>query len=150
MMIISVQCSCLWQIKISDSRKHILYDHHGSGRLAQLVRATRLHRVGQGFDPSGAHHFDLINNMYTVYIIRNNKGLIYKGYTNNLEKRMNQHNENTNFVSYTSKKGPWKLIYKELFNNEQQARTREKFFKSGKGREFLRSLLGAYPPEADG
>ncbi len=26
------------------------------GRLAQLVRATRLHRVGQGFESLGAHH----------------------------------------------------------------------------------------------
>ena len=26
-----------------------------SGHLAQLVRATRLHRVGQGFESLGAH-----------------------------------------------------------------------------------------------
>ena len=80
--------------------------------------------------------------MYYVYILQNPKGILYKGYTSDLEKRIEQHNSNDGFVSYTNKKGPWRLVYKEEYANESEARKREKFFKTGKGREFLKETIG--------
>ncbi|MBU0766613.1 GIY-YIG nuclease family protein [Patescibacteria group bacterium] len=80
--------------------------------------------------------------MYYVYVLQNPKGVLYKGYTNNLEKRLEQHNSNNGFVSYTSKRGPWKLVHKEKYENENEAKEREKFLKTGKGREFLKMSIG--------
>ncbi|WP_158728568.1 MULTISPECIES: GIY-YIG nuclease family protein [unclassified Flavobacterium] len=47
--------------------------------------------------------------MYFVYIIKNHQGLFYKGYTQNLERRLLEHN--TNVSRYASGKGSWLLLY---------------------------------------
>ncbi len=88
--------------------------------------------------------------MYYVYVLRNSEGVLYKGYTSDLEKRIQQHNANDGFSSYTTKRGPWKLVYKVACKNVEDARTRERFLKSGQGRELLQNMLGDCPPEADG
>jgi len=78
--------------------------------------------------------------MYYVYVIRSEvDGRRYKGMTGNMEKRIKQHNAGEN----RSTKGflPWKLVYHEQFSTRAEARAREKFFKSGAGREFLGDKL---------
>ena len=78
--------------------------------------------------------------MYCVYVIRSvSTDKIYTGHTNNLERRIMEHNFRNN--RFTSNKGPWKLIYKEEYPNRSLAMKQEKFLKSGKGREFLKQLL---------
>ena len=80
-------------------------------------------------------------HMYTVYIIQNPQGILYKGHTNNLERRIREHNiSNSRFSRYTKNKGPWKLIYQECFSTRKEAMKREKYFKTGKGREELIAL----------
>ena len=80
--------------------------------------------------------------MYTVYIIKNPQGVLYKGQTNNLTRRLKEHNlVNGSFSKYTKNKGPWILVYKEEFNSRGEAMKREKFFKTGKGREELSKLI---------
>lgn len=82
--------------------------------------------------------------MYYVYVIQNQKNRIYIGQTNNLEKRLNQHNDKKfSKKSYTKiQKGPWKLIYKENYLTRQEAEKREKALKSHKGRDWLREQMG--------
>lgn len=79
--------------------------------------------------------------MWTVYVLRsltNNRH--YTGYTNNLERRLVEHNSGkTKSIKFTR---PFELIYKETYNTRLEAIRREKFFKSGKGREFLKEILG--------
>lgn len=77
--------------------------------------------------------------MYFVYILTNLKGEFYKGITDNLDRRVNEHNKNKNIG--TREKGPWKLIYFEELCNRKEARLREKYFKSGQGREFIKNLF---------
>ncbi len=72
--------------------------------------------------------------MYFAYVLENPKGILYKGSTDNPSKRIEQHNENCGFTSFTAKRGPWKLVYLEEFSTRQEAEAREKFFKTGKGR----------------
>ncbi len=79
--------------------------------------------------------------MYYTYVIINPKGVLYKGSTDNLEKRISQHNGNTIFPGFTSNRGPWKLVYFERFQTREEARVREFFFKTGKGRNFLRTVI---------
>ena len=76
--------------------------------------------------------------MFYAYVLENAQGILYKGSTDNLEKRINQHNSNNGFASFTAHKGPWKLVYFEEFNTRKEAEKREKYFKSGGGRRFLK------------
>jgi putative endonuclease len=79
--------------------------------------------------------------MFYAYILENPKGILYKGSTDNLVKRITQHNSNNGFLSFTSKRGPWRLVYSEKFESRREAEIREKFFKTGKGREFLKNKI---------
>jgi putative endonuclease len=79
--------------------------------------------------------------MFYAYVLQNTKGILYKGYTIDLQKRISQHNTNDGFPSYTGKRGPWKLVYSEECITSAKAKQREKFFKSGKGRDFLKEQL---------
>lgn len=80
-------------------------------------------------------------NMYYTYVLIILK--IYKlyiGYTEDLKKRFKQHNSKRG-GDYTSKNGPYKLIFYEAFLNEEDARQQEKFYKTGYGREVLKEKL---------
>ena len=77
---------------------------------------------------------------YYVYILKSeSKGLLYKGISVDPEKRLVDHNSGRN----KSTKGhrPWKLVYTEKFQTRREAREREKYFKSGIGREYLKKKL---------
>jgi putative endonuclease len=63
----------------------------------------------------------------------------YTGYTNNLERRLEEHNEGKS--RYTSKKIPWKIVYFEEFGEKSDAIKREFFLKKQKSREFYFRLI---------
>lgn len=77
--------------------------------------------------------------MYFLYILKNNSGILYKGITNDTNRRLIEHN-NDECVG-TRGKGPWRLVYFEKHSNRDKARKREKFFKTGEGRELLHQIL---------
>ena len=88
--------------------------------------------------------------MYTVYVLRStSNGKLYIGQTGNLPKRLSEHQTDT--ARYTRGRGPWQLILTEQYPTRALAMRREKFLKSGQGREELKGLLTgrAGPPEAD-
>lgn len=67
-------------------------------------------------------------------------GRHYTGSTNNLERKLNEHEIGQ--TKYTSQAGPFELIYKETYNTKLEASKRERFLKTGKGRELLKEILG--------
>jgi putative endonuclease len=78
--------------------------------------------------------------MFFVYIIKSTiKNRLYKGFTTDLERRLNEHNSGKN--RSTSPYKPWNLVYFEKFTERKEAREREKYFKSGIGREYLKNKL---------
>jgi len=78
--------------------------------------------------------------MLYTYVIQSNKDdKWYTGSTNNLRKRFREHNDNR--VSSTKGRGPFELIYYEACMNEQDARIREKYLKSGMGKRYLKNRL---------
>ncbi|OPX28124.1 MAG: excinuclease ABC subunit C [Candidatus Omnitrophica bacterium 4484_171] len=78
--------------------------------------------------------------MFYVYIIQSKQdGRWYTGFANNLRKRFKEHNNNKVFS--TKGKGPFELIYYEGCINEQDARAREKYLKSGMGKRYLKNRL---------
>ncbi|MCQ9205958.1 MAG: GIY-YIG nuclease family protein [Omnitrophica bacterium] len=78
--------------------------------------------------------------MFYVYIIQSkSNNRMYTGFTCNLRKRFNEHN-NGRVVS-TKNRGPFKIIYYEACANEYDARAREKYLKSGMGKRYLKNRL---------
>jgi putative endonuclease len=85
--------------------------------------------------------------VYFVYVIRSEStGKTYIGHTGNLEKRLGEHNDEGCFSSKFTKRipGPWLLVYKEEYPTRSEAFRRERWLKTGRGRDFLKSL-----PEVD-
>ncbi|MFH1457417.1 MAG: GIY-YIG nuclease family protein [Patescibacteria group bacterium] len=70
--------------------------------------------------------------MYYVYIIYNNDhDKFYIGQTNNINKRIIEHNSGVS--KYTSKySGKWMMKYTESFDNRTDAIKRERFLKNKK------------------
>jgi putative endonuclease len=77
--------------------------------------------------------------MFHVYAIKSlSRNYIYVGMTNNLERRLNEHDngENRSTKAYR----PFVLVCTEEFRSREEARKREKFLKSGVGKEYLKTL----------
>ena len=78
--------------------------------------------------------------MYYVYILKSDKDKRrYTGFTEDIERRLNNHNNG--LVKSTRNRLPLKLIYKEEYSNKADALKREKFFKSGQGRQYIKEVL---------
>ena len=78
--------------------------------------------------------------MYYVYVMSSKtRKYIYVGITNNLSRRIAEHNSGYNKTTRTYR--PFKLILSEEFTTRTTARKREKYLKSGIGKEFLKRLV---------
>ena len=76
-----------------------------------------------------------MNYVYVLKSLKDNKR--YIGLTNNLENRLIEHNNGR--VTATKNRIPFELLYFEEYDSREIAAQREKFLKTGKGREFLDS-----------
>lgn len=82
--------------------------------------------------------------MYFTYILQSDStGRYYIGSTDNLDRRLAQHNDPDYKVSKTTKrfKGPWKLVYAGPFQTRAKAMAREKQIKSWKSRKAIQELI---------
>ena len=78
--------------------------------------------------------------MHYVYILQSQKDKrLYIGYSANLKLRIIEHNQGK--VIATKNRRPLVLIGYEAYLNKKDAMDREKYFKSGTGREFLKRIL---------
>ena len=83
--------------------------------------------------------------MYSVYILRSRStGRYYTGATSDLLLRLGQHC--TNQSRSTKNRGPWDLVHHEEYGTQAEAMRRERYFKTGKGREELKRLIGLTEP----
>ena len=76
-----------------------------------------------------------------VYILRSLSKVTkrYGGITRNVLKRLNEHNAGKS--KFTSGFVPWHVIHVESFKSMKEARIREKYFKTGAGRRFIKRIL---------
>ena len=72
---------------------------------------------------------------YSVYVLKSSEGHTYIGMTNNLERRLKEHNSGQS--KFTSQGTDWKVIYQEQALSGSKARRREVYFKSHAGKEWL-------------
>ncbi len=77
--------------------------------------------------------------MFYTYVLRNKDDRLYIGFTYDLRKRLIEHNDKKS--TYTKYRGPYELVYYEACRNEDDARQREKYLKSGTGKRYLKSRL---------
>lgn len=83
--------------------------------------------------------------MYYVYVLINLKNnRLYTGSTDDIVRRIKEHN--TGKSRYTRATRPFKLLYTETFKTLSEARRREMFLKTGKGRKLLKQVLSNMRP----
>lgn len=79
-------------------------------------------------------------NFHYTYILKSeNDGNLYTGCTNDLRKRLRQHQSGK--VVATVERLPVQLVYYEASLNQQDAFAREKYLKSGMGKRYVRNRL---------
>jgi putative endonuclease len=77
---------------------------------------------------------------FYVYILQSLKdGSYYIGSTNNLEDRVERHNQGRS--QYTKLRRPWKLVYSEDYPDRSSAVKRELEIKKRKSKEFIENLI---------
>ncbi len=77
---------------------------------------------------------------FYIYVLESEKdGLWYTGYTDNLRRRMAEHDKGS--TASTKSRRPWKLIYYEACLDQKDALAREKYLKSGMGKRYLRNRI---------
>ena len=62
--------------------------------------------------------------MNYTYIVKCKDGTLYTGWTNNLEKRIKDHNDGKG-AKYTKTRLPVELVYYETFETKEEAMSRE-------------------------
>ena len=84
--------------------------------------------------------------MWYVYILKSKKyKWFYVGITNDLQNRFKMHNSGK--VESTKKLKPFILIYYEAHHNRYDAAKREKFLKTGLGKDWIKRTLANYLKE---
>jgi predicted GIY-YIG superfamily endonuclease len=83
--------------------------------------------------------------MWFVYVLPSlNTRFIYIGSTNNLNRRLKQHNDRE--VQSTKANAPYKIITFIAVETEQQARKLEHYFKTGSGKAVLYNRIPGSNP----
>ena len=84
-----------------------------------------------------------MDKFYYTYVLQSEKdGLFYTGFTNNLNRRIQEHNDCK--VASTRKRTPFPLIYWEGCIDLNDATKREKYLKSSWGKRYLKNRLNNY------
>ena len=89
--------------------------------------------------PAGRQGWLLTMEKWFVYVLKSLKdGNLYIGISQDPEKRVETHNKGK--TESTRNRRPFILIYKEKCNSLNEAREKEKYYKSGFGREVIKNL----------
>jgi len=79
---------------------------------------------------------------FCVYVLFSEKDhLLYIGFSTNIEARVEAHNSGRNKSTATRK--PLKLIFCEYYLFEEDARKREKYFKTTMGKKAIKLMLNS-------
>ena len=77
--------------------------------------------------------------MFYVYAIKSEtRNYTYIGLSENVTRRLGEHNSGKNKT--TKPYRPFRLVLTEQFETRAEARKREKYLKSGVGREYIKNI----------
>ena len=78
--------------------------------------------------------------MHYAYAIKSiERNYLYVGMTQNPNRRVKEHNDGKEKTTRAFR--PFVLVHLENYSTRKEARAREKYLKTGAGKEFLKSLL---------
>ena len=77
-------------------------------------------------------------NHYVYIIYSKRLDIYYKGYSLNPKNRLLEHN--SNFSAFTAHKGPWEIVYLEIFMIKSKALNREKSLKKYDHQQLLKLI----------
>ena len=84
-----------------------------------------------------------MEDSYFTYIIESEKNKRwYYGHSNDLERRLIEHNSGQN--KSTRNKGPWELIFKRPFDTKSEANKFELELKKLKNKEYIKYKYSQY------
>ena len=119
-------------------------------RFAQISESATSRYMREVFDPRKARKLKTlrskatkrlkcynINMPFFIYILECADESLYVGCTNNLAKRLNEHNESKYGAHYTKLRRPVKLVYYENYRTLAGARRRESVIKGWKRQKKL-------------
>jgi putative endonuclease len=82
------------------------------------------------------------SDCYWTYILENPQGRFYVGHTDDLDRRVAEHNSPEKVgTKYTHKNGPWRLIWSESHLTRSAAMLRERSIKAKKSARWIRERL---------
>ena len=84
--------------------------------------------------------FNIMNIKWYVYIVQCSDESLYTGFTNNLTRRVTEHNNGIGAKSLRGKR-PVRLVYSESFNTGSEARKREYAIKQWKRENKLKLIF---------
>ncbi|MCX6149640.1 MAG: GIY-YIG nuclease family protein [Ignavibacteriales bacterium] len=77
---------------------------------------------------------------FTVYILHSSSvDKYYIGQTNNLERRINDHN--SGYSNFTKTGKPWTVVYSKEFTTRSEAMKFERKLKSSKSKLFIEKII---------
>ena len=76
---------------------------------------------------------------YVYVLLSLSDGMLYIGYTSNLERRISEHHRGNS--KSTSCRRPLKLVFYECYLSKEDAMRRENYFKTSPGKRVLRLML---------
>lgn len=79
-------------------------------------------------------------DVHVYALISEADGGLYVGFSEHLARRLSQ--DNSGQTRSTRGRTPFRVIYTEVAATRAEARVREKYLKSGSGREFLKKTPG--------
>jgi len=98
---------------------------------------------------TGCSPLEALISMFYVYVLQSIKdGQWYTGYASDLKRRIKEHNLGRNFS--TKHRIPFCLIYYEACLSEKDAKTREKYLKSGMGKRYLKNRMRYFLSTSNG
>lgn len=97
-----------------------------------------------------ARETDHSPSLFWVYVLQNARGGFYVGSTDDVQRRLTEHNEQHG-NTYTHKHGPWVLVWSEPHPDRASAVGRERQIKSMKSSRWIRECLlnGRVPTSRD-
>ena len=79
------------------------------------------------------------SNMYYVYVLLQNNGNLYTGYSEDLKRRLHEHDRGK--VASTREHLPLILLLYEAYKYKEDAERREKYLKSSDGKRDIKRQL---------
>ena len=88
-----------------------------------------------------------LKKYFYVYVLRSiNLNFLYVGFTQDLKRRFSEHNNKEELS--TKHYAPFDLIHYEAYTNIEDAKRREEYFKTTKGKVTLKLMLREYLKES--